>query len=135
MSNIYENVPKFKSEKFLLRFVDKDDVEDLFAVYSDKNSLPFFNSDNCDGDNFYYPTKDKMEEAIDFWIKSYQTKWFVRWVIIDKISLKAIGTIELFNRTSEDKFNGMGVLRLDLKSEYEKEEVIKEILELIVSPT
>jgi len=106
MSNIYENVPKFESEKFLLRFVDKDDVEDLFAVYSDKNSLPFFNSDNCDGDNFYYPTKDKMER-----------------------------TIELFNRTSEDKFNGMGVLRLDLKSEYEKEEVIKEILELIVSPT
>ena len=59
MSNIYENVPKFESEKFLLRFVDKDDVEDLFAVYSDKNSLPFFNSDNCDGDNFYYPTKDR----------------------------------------------------------------------------
>ena len=100
MSNIYENVPKFESEKFLLRFVDKDDVEDLFAIYSDKNSLPFFNSDNCDGDNFYYPTKDKMEQAIDFWLKSYQTKWFVRWVIIDKVSLKAIGTIELFNRTS-----------------------------------
>ena len=135
MSNIYENVPKFESEKFSLRFVDKADVDDLLEVYSDKNSLPFFNSDNCDGDNFYYPTKDKMEQAIDFWLKSYQTKWFVRWVIIDKISLKAIGTIELFNRTSEDKFNGMGVLRLDLKSEYEKEEVIKEILELIVSPT
>lgn len=36
MSNIYKNVPKFESEKFLLRFVDKDDVEDLFAVYSEK---------------------------------------------------------------------------------------------------
>ena len=127
MSNIYENVPKFESEKFLLRFVDKADVDDLLEVYSDKNSLPFFNSDNCDGDNFYYPTKDKMEQAIDFWLKSYQTKWFVRWVIIDKISLKAIGTIELFNRTSEDKFNGMGVLRLDLKIEYEKEEVITKV--------
>ena len=100
MSNIYENVPKFESEKFSLRFVDKADIDDLLEVYSDKNSLPFFNSDNCDGDNFYYPTKDKMEQAIDFWLKSYQTKWFVRWVIIDKISLKAIGTIELFNRTS-----------------------------------
>ena len=127
MSNIYENVPKFESEKFSLWFVDKADVDDLLEVYSDKNSLPFFNSDNCDGDNFYYPTKDKMEQAIDFWLKSYQTKWFVRWVIIDKISLKAIGTIELFNRTSEDKFNGMGVLRLDLKIEYEKEEVITKV--------
>ncbi|EID82572.1 hypothetical protein [Streptococcus intermedius] len=82
MSNVYENVPKFESGKFLLRFVDKDDVEDLFAVYSDKNSLPFFNSDNCDGDNFYYSTKDKMKQAIDFWLKSYQTKWFVGLLLI-----------------------------------------------------
>ena len=36
MSNIYENVPKFKSEKFLLQFVDKADVDDLLEVYSDK---------------------------------------------------------------------------------------------------
>jgi len=50
MSNIYENVPKFESEKFSLRFVDKADVDDLLEVYSDKNSLPFFNSDNCDGE-------------------------------------------------------------------------------------
>lgn len=48
-----------------------------------------------------------MEQAIDFWFKSYKTKWFVRWSIVDKKLLKVIGTIEIFNRTSEDKFNGM----------------------------
>jgi [ribosomal protein S5]-alanine N-acetyltransferase len=134
MLNVYENCPRFENEKFLIRFVDKSDVEDLLTVYSDKNSLPFFNSDNCDGDNFYYPTKDKMEKAVYFWLKSYETKWFVRWAIVDKSLSKVVGTIELFNRMSEDKFNGMGVLRLDLKSEYEKEDVIKEILKLIISP-
>lgn len=51
---------------------------------------------------------------------------------MDKTLSKVIGTIELFNRTSEDKFNGMGVLRLDLKSEYEKEDIIKTILKLII---
>ena len=25
-------------------------MDDLLKVYSDKNALPFFNSDNCDGD-------------------------------------------------------------------------------------
>ena len=27
-------------------------------VYGDKNALPFFNSDNCHGDNFYYPDEE-----------------------------------------------------------------------------
>ncbi len=116
MPNVYEHCPKFESGEFLLRLVDKSDTENLLSVYSDKNSLPFFNSDNCHGDNFYYPTKAKMEQAVAFWLESYKTRWFVRWVIVDKTSSKAIGTIELFKRASEDKFDGMGVLRLDLKS-------------------
>ncbi|MDO4666508.1 MAG: GNAT family protein [Streptococcus sp.] len=134
MSNVYEYYPKFESDKFLLRFVDKGDVEQLLAVYSDKNSLPFFNSDNCHGDNFYYPTRDKMEQAVNFWLESYKTKWFVRWVIVDKSLSKAIGTIELFKRIAEDKFDGVGVLRLDLKSEYEKSDIIEAILKLIIPP-
>ena len=134
MPNVYEHCPKFESGEFLLRLVDKSDTENLLSVYSDKNSLPFFNSDNCHGDNFYYPTKAKMEQAVAFWLESYKTRWFVRWVIVDKTSSKAIGTIELFKRASEDKFDGMGVLRLDLKSEYEKEDVIKAILKLIILP-
>jgi len=41
----------------------------------------------------------------------YQTKWFVRWTIIDKRTSKAIGTIEMFHRISDDPFNDMGVFR------------------------
>lgn len=55
MSDVYENCPAFENDKFLLRFSQLDDAEDLVSVYSDKNALPFFNSDNCHGDNFYYP--------------------------------------------------------------------------------
>lgn len=135
MSNVYENCPKFENDNYLLRYVDKSDANDLLEVYSDKNALPFFNSDNCDGDNFYYPTKERMEQAIDFWMKSYETKWFVRWTIIDKSTSKAIGTIEMFHRTADDDFDGMGVLRLDVKSGYEKEEILIEILGLIIPPS
>ena len=84
-----------------------------------KNALPYFNSDNCHGDNFYYPTLEKMEAAIDFWNDSYERKWFVRWAIIDKKFSKSIGSIELFHRIAEDDFNHVGVLRLDLRSDYE----------------
>ncbi|MBQ9607917.1 MAG: hypothetical protein IJV15_00565 [Lachnospiraceae bacterium] len=38
----------------------------------------------------------------------------------------------MFHRTSDDDFNDMGVLRLDLKSDCEKSEVIQEILCLFI---
>lgn len=88
MSDVYENCPAFENDKFLLRFSQLDDAEDLVSVYSDKNALPFFNSDNCHGDNFYYPNEDRMRQAIKFWLSSYSSKWFVRWTIIDKLAFR-----------------------------------------------
>ena len=133
MSNVYDNCPVLENDRFLLRFIEETDMEDLLKVYSDKNALPFFNSDNCDGDNFYYPTIERMKSAYDFWVYSYREKWFVRWSIIDKATNNVIGTIELFKRISEDETNGMGTLRLDVRSDYEKEDSLKSILGLIVS--
>ena len=132
MKNVYEECPTFESEKWLLRFVEKSDADDLLQVYSDKNAIPFFNSDNCDGDNFYYHTKELMNKAIDFWLYSYKEKWFVRWAIIEKSTGKVIGTIEMFKRLSADAFNESGILRLDVGSSYEKAEVLKEIMSLII---
>ena len=132
MKNVYEECPKFENERWLLRLVEKSDVDDLIKVYGDKNALPFFNSDNCDGDIFYYDTKERMDKAMDFWLYSYREKWFVRWAIIDKSTGKAIGTIESFKRLSEDAFNESGVLRLDVGSSYERADVLKEIMALIV---
>ena len=132
MTNIYELVPSFEDEKYLLRFVKTSDAKDLLEVYSDKNALPFFNSDNCHGDNFYYPDLERMNKAIDFWIQSYKSKCFVRWSVIDKKQNKAIGSIELFHREADDFFNHTGILRLDLKPEYEDAEEIKSIINLLL---
>ena len=132
MKSVYEEVPVFENDKFLMRFVKKEDANELLKIYSDKNALPFFNSDNCHGDNFYYPTIEQMNDAVKFWLDSYQSKWFVRWVIIEKGMNKIIGTIELFHREAEDYFNHAGVLRLDLRSDFETADVIESIASLIV---
>ena len=132
MSDVYKTCPGFENEKYLLRYVRLEDAHDLLEVYSDKNALPFFNSDNCHGDNFYYPTLEKMTDAIRFWLQSYETGWFVRWTITDKAAGKAVGTIEMFHRLSDDDFDHMGVIRLDLKSSYERSDIIEEILKLII---
>lgn len=129
--NIYEKCPILESEKFIIRLFKKDDCDDLLKVYSDKNALPFFNSDNCNGDNFYYSTKERMAEAIGFWNMAYENGWFVRLSIVDKAISSAIGTIELCLRVSDDEFNNMGILRVDVRSDYEQEEALYDIISLI----
>nr|WP_302600097.1 GNAT family protein [uncultured Cellulosilyticum sp.] len=132
MYEVYKNCPVLESKKYLLRLVGLKDTDDLLKVYSDVQAVPYFNSDNCNGDDFFYKTFERMEEAVKFWLWAYKQKGFVRWAVVDKDNDKAIGTIELFNRQSEDAFNDCGVLRLDLRSDYEKKQHIFEILSLIV---
>lgn len=128
--NIYENCPVLESGKFLLRLAEEKDCGDLLKVYSDKNALPFFNSDNCDGDNFCYETAERMAEALGFWKLSYENGWFVRLSIVDKAASEVVGTVELCLRVSEDAFNNMGTLRVDVRSDYEREDVLYEIISL-----
>jgi len=132
--NVYESCPKFENADFLIRRTQKSDASDLLKVYSDMKSVPFFNGDNCHGDDFHYSTIERMEQALDFWEQSYLGRWFVRFSIIDKSDNTAVGTVELFKRSSEDFYDGFGVLRLDLRSDYEKEREILNILSLVIPP-
>lgn len=132
--NVYESCPKFENNVFLIRRTEKGDRDDLLKVYSDIKAVPFFNGDNCHGDDFHYTTPERMEQALDFWEQSYLGGWFVRFSVIDKAVNAAVGTVELFKRASEDFYGGYGILRLDLRSDYEKESIILNILSLIIPP-
>ncbi len=134
--DVYKNLPEFESCNFKLRGVLAEDAQALLKVYSDEKAVPFFNGDNCHGDDFHYTTLKRMQEAISFWLWSYENGYFVRWAIVDKGCNEVIGTIELFRH--EDKvsvYDNCGLLRLDLRSDYEKENVIDEILSLIIAPS
>lgn len=132
MQDVYECCPVFEGERFLLRPVSPEDCAAFLKVYSDERAVPFFNSDNCHGDDFHYTTMERMRSAIDFWHYSYAHRYFVRWAIVDQASGEVIGTIELFNRRADDWFDNCGILRLDLRSDYERTKIIREILELII---
>ena len=129
--NIYKTCPEVQNERFHLRLVMQEDCADLLKVYSDVKAVPLFNGDNCNGDDFHYATLERMQQAMSFWIWSYENGWFVRMSIIDVSSASPVGTIELCYRDSEDT----GVLRLDLRSDYENEADISAILSLVVEPS
>ena len=129
--NVYENLPTVESKNFVLRSVVMQDAEDLLKVYSDERAVPLFNGDNCHGDDFHYTTLERMKEAIGFWLFSYDNGYFVRWAIVCKATNEAVGTIELFHREDEvADYDNCGLLRLDLRSDFEKEDAIAEILTL-----
>lgn len=129
--NVYEKWPMIENEDFLIRKPEVSDSNDLFKVYSDKNALPFFNSDNCHGDNFYYATEEIMKSTMEYWFLEYDNGGFVRFAIVDKRTNEVIGTIELFLREAEDYFNQCGLLRVDVRSDYEEEKQLNSILKLI----
>lgn len=99
--DVYKEFPILENENFLLRAIDKDaDTQALLRVYSDTKAVALFNSDNCNGDTFYYETLERMQQAVDFWLFSYEQGYFVRWAVVDKQSTEPIGTIEAFRRGS-----------------------------------
>lgn len=130
MESVYEVCPTYKNTYITLRQTILDDSEELLKCYSDKKSVPFFNSDNCHGDDFYYTSIERMKQAIEFWNYSYSNGYFVRWTIILNSTNEIIGTIEMFHRIEDDDFNHYGILRIDLKSGYENEKVIDAILDI-----
>lgn len=135
MSNVYEKCPILENNNYMIRLISKEDTKDLLKVYSDKNALPFFNSDGCNGHNFYCTKENDMYNAINIWRTEYDKKSFVRFSIIDKRKNNVIGSIELFNRISDDFFNGCGLMRLDVRSDYECREALSEIMSIIINPS
>jgi hypothetical protein len=130
MKDIYEECPAYKKNLITLRQTSIQDAKELLKCYSDEKAVPFFNCDNCNGDDFHYTTIERMKQAIDFWNFSYKNRYFVRWTVILNDTNEKIGTIEMFHRTADDEFNHYGVLRIDLQSKYEIQPVIDDILEI-----
>lgn len=131
--SIYDSCPVLFNERFRLEYSDLSHCDDLLKVYSDTNAVPLFNSDNCGGDDFYYTSYEKMKKAIEYWQWEYSRKGFVRMSIIDVNSDVAIGTVEMFKRIADDSFSDTVLLRLDLRSDYEKSVYVKSIIYLILS--
>lgn len=128
--NPYEKCPVYETDNYTLRMVEKGDAKALLKCYSDKKVVKIANADNCTGD-FYFQTIEEMNNYMDCWLYEYSKQYYVRFAIVDKRIGEAIGTIEICNKGSFEHLKNVGVLRLDICSSYEREEVLNEILEVI----
>lgn len=72
-----------------------------------------------------------MAGALAFWRESFEKRQFVRLSIVDKANGRVVGTVELCRRVSSDAFNGMIILRVDVRCDYETEGALGELFALL----
>lgn len=126
----YEKCPVLETTNFTLRLVQMNDAKDLLKCYSNLRTKEIFTADKYIRD-FRYQTLEDMNECIRFWLDEYQNRIYIRFSILDKKTSHAIGTVEMFNATGHlTDCGALGVLRLDLTSQYEERPYIQELLEL-----
>ena len=132
MMNVFSVCPEYETGHFKIRKLKAEDADELFLCYSDPEAAFFFNGDCC-GDDFYYTDKDKFRECVEYWLSRYEAQDFVRWSIQDKEKKFLIGTVEVcpsLKYAVDGKM--MGILRIDLKSEYEYWTVLKELMDVLI---
>ena len=132
MMNVFSVCPEYETAHFKIRKLKAEDADELFLCYSDPEAARFFNGDCC-GDDFYYTDMDKFRECVEYWLSRYEARDFVRWSIQDKDTKSLIGTVEVcpsLKYAVDGKM--MGILRIDLKSEYEYWTVLKELMDVLV---
>ncbi len=118
--DIYAAVPVLTTAHFTLRLVSPEDAPSLYRVYHDEAAVALMNDDNCDF-GFHAATPEQMAETVAYWLRHYGWRSFVRLAILDRTG-EAIGTLEGFQ-------GDVGVLRLDIAAEYERADLLAELLD------
>ena len=130
--DVFTVCPEYETEHFKIRKLEAGDVEGLFSCYSDPEAARYFNGDCC-GDDFYYTDKDKFRKCVEYWLSRYEARDFVRWSVLDKETGLLIGTLEVCPSLKYAvEGRKMGILRIDLKSEYERWPVLKELMDVLI---
>lgn len=116
-ANPYRNY-RYETERFLLRQVQEEDAPALLRCYSDPAAVERMNADNCLR-GFLCETLEDLLAYIRIW----QGEDYARPAVIDKSTGEPVGTLEIFGGET-------GVLRVDLRSDYERPEVLRELYAL-----
>lgn len=115
----------------MIQALNKDHQEDLYQVYSDKITRLQMNKDF---DRVSYDTFDQFKTHLDKWIKAYDQRQVIRWVISHKESQKLIGCMTLCpSPASLQFFDGTcstGLLKLDLLSGFNSQDQMRELYSL-----
>jgi [ribosomal protein S5]-alanine N-acetyltransferase len=93
--------PIIDADKFQLREMTIQDVDDMFCYYSNPEMMKFTSTDA-------HTSKDETLARITKLSNSFNNKKGIAWVIEDKVSKRVIGDIGIYYITSDIKKAGIG---------------------------
>ncbi len=105
----------YETKRFLLRQVREEDAPALLKCYSDPAAVSRMNADNC----LRGFLCESLEDLLAY-IRIWQSEDYARPAVIHKETGQPVGTLEIFGGET-------GVLRVDLRADYETPEVLTEL--------
>lgn len=132
--NPFKKCPVYETNNLIFTKVKDEDAEELFECYSDPITVSHMNNDNCGGD-WDCSTIDIVKKGIRGWKSEFEAKFYIRWSVTHKHAKRIIGTIEIAPIPNKTRFlDGVcqtGILRIDILSTFENEQVFSEILKMV----
>lgn len=119
---LFDTFPILVLGKYILREVDEGDYKDIFQIYSDKEVLKYENM----------PPFNQIDDAkvyIKTIKKGYKEKRFIRWVIEDRETKKALGLVTLHHI---DYINFNAHIGYILNREYWGKGIMKKVVDKIL---
>jgi hypothetical protein len=131
--NPFEKCPFYETDGLIFTKVKDEDAAELLLCYSDPITKGHMNNDNCGGE-WNCSSIDEVKKGINGWEKEFDAKFYIRWSVTSKQANKIIGTIEIAPIPNTTRFlDGVcrvGILRMDILSSFENENVFSEILKM-----
>ncbi|MGH4123204.1 MAG: hypothetical protein ACREV6_09800 [Clostridium sp.] len=132
-NNPFIKCPVYETDNLIFTKVKDEDAIELFKCYSDPITRSHINNDNCGGE-WDTHNIDVVKKGIIGWKEEFDAKFYIRWSVTHKHTNTIIGTIEIAPVPNTTRFlDGVcriGILRIDILSSFEDEEVFSEILKM-----
>lgn len=120
---LFANYRELQTDRLLLREITKQDLQDVFEIYSNKEVMLYF------ADRFAFEKINEAETMIREYEEALSRKWSMRWGIVLKESGKLIGTCGFHALSEYDKRIEIGY---DLNRDFWQKGIMTEALSLII---
>ena len=120
---LFSNYRALQSERLLLRKITRQDIPDIFEIYSNREVMLYFD------DRYAFESIAEAEQMVSGYDKALHDKTGMRWGIVLKDSGKLVGTCGFHAISDYHKRIEIGY---DLNRDYWGKGIMKEALSLII---
>lgn len=121
--NLFNVFPKLETQRFILRRLTDDDVEEFFLMHNDEDTLKYYDIQSFN--NVY-----EAKRTLDFMNKWYKKNKLINWGIERKVDNKLIGNLCFYNIEKIHSKVQVGYL---VSRDYWRQGIAREVLSVLIS--